>query len=59
MEGHYRKDGTYVRPHTRYLPYTASDHEDEKPDLDMSKPVAVQGYYRKDGTYVRPHTRQH
>lgn len=59
VRGYYRKDGTYVRPHTRRRPRTSARASSRQaaPQPRSSGRVHVRGYYRKDGTYVRPHTR--
>jgi len=69
VKAYYRKDGTYVRSHTRSRPINnvgsssssginnVGSYSRSKSSLDMSKPVHVKAYYRKDGTYVRSHTR--
>ncbi|MEV7730302.1 hypothetical protein AB0P15_37160 [Streptomyces sp. NPDC087917] len=59
VRGHYRKNGSYVRPHTRRnRPGSASP----RPAIprQRSTPGAtanVRGHYR-NGSYVRPHTRR-
>ncbi|MBT2469359.1 hypothetical protein J7E97_16110 [Streptomyces sp. ISL-66] len=59
VRGHYRKNGSYVRPHTRRnRPGSASP----RPAIprQRSAPGAttnVRGHYR-NGSYVRPHTRR-
>ncbi|GGN88957.1 hypothetical protein GCM10010112_72920 [Actinoplanes lobatus] len=45
VRGHYRRNGSYVRPHTRRTtPKTAGT-------------TRVRAHYRSDGTYVRSHQR--
>lgn len=65
VKGHYRKDGTYVRPHTRRTrPKSAhtipSQRTGPRPSLpqDVVLTTGVRGHYRADGTYVRPHRRR-
>lgn len=69
VRGYYRKDGTYVRPHTRgsggsssWSPSTISSIK--QPSPPPSKPdgsqdwIYVEGYFRSDGTYVPAHRRR-
>ncbi|MFF8265670.1 hypothetical protein [Streptomyces virginiae] len=65
VKGHYRKDGTYVRPHTRRTrPKSAhtipSQRGASRPALppDMVLTTGVRAHHRADGTYVRPHRRR-
>jgi hypothetical protein len=45
VRGHYRRNGSYVRPHTRRTtPRTAGT-------------TRVRAHHRSDGTYVRSHNR--
>ncbi len=55
VNGYYRSDGTYVRPHTRSNPDTSSSSSYFSGGSGGS--VQVRGYYRSNGTYVRSHTR--
>ncbi len=71
VKGYYRKNGTYVAPHTRSAPSSKSSSYKSSPSYKSntnysiptysepapSDSVKVRGYYRKDGTYVRPHYR--
>ena len=60
VKGYYRKNGTYVAPHTRSAPSSKSSSYNSIPSYSYTAPsdsVKVNGYYRKDGTYVRPHYR--
>lgn len=59
VRGYYRKDGTYVKPHTRKAPsrkQVRSSTRSSKNRVSKSR-VYVRGYYRKDGTYVKHHYR--
>ncbi|MFD3699637.1 hypothetical protein ACFWUZ_26505 [Streptomyces sp. NPDC058646] len=65
VKGHFRKDGTYVRPHTRRSrPKSAHtippQRGSSRPPLpqDVVPTTGVRGHYRADGTYVRPHRRR-
>lgn len=73
VKGYYRKNGTYVAPHTRtrpnstvtdnysYMGNTASSSiNDTSPSTNTgheSSDVWVEGYYRSDGTYVKGYYR--
>lgn len=68
VRGHYRSDGTYVRPHYRRTrPATARTASARSPRRvnavrPQSTPAVpmtrVRSYYRADGTYVRSHHRR-
>lgn len=47
VRGHFRKDGTFVKPHVRRAPGA------KKP-----KTVVVRGHFRANGTFVKPHVRR-
>lgn len=57
VKGYYRKDGTYVAPHERRLPGTASSTYDPPASTSNGGRTQVKGYYRKDGTWVAPYSR--
>ncbi|MEU9088556.1 hypothetical protein, partial [Streptomyces sp. NPDC048357] len=65
VKGHYRKDGTYVRPHTRQtrprsahtIPTQRGASRPGSPQ-DVVLTTGVRGHYRADGTYVRRHRRR-
>ena len=62
VKGYFRSDGTYVQPHTRAAPGTASKSSQPSVSSAASKTsssgnVEVAGYTRKDGRHVAPHTR--
>lgn len=65
VKGHYRKDGTYVRPHTRRTRTKSaravpSQRGASRPPLPpgVVPTTGVRGHHRADGTYVRPHRRR-
>ena len=47
VRGHFRKDGTFVKPHVR-----------KAPGAKKPKTVVVRGHFRANGTYVKPHVRR-
>ncbi|MFE9413990.1 hypothetical protein ACFYN0_35195 [Streptomyces sp. NPDC006704] len=59
VRGHYRKNGSYVRPHTRR---TKGPCASPRAVVPRPRPAGattnVRGHYRKNGSYVRPHTRR-
>ncbi len=62
--GHYRKDGSYVRPHTRRSrPASGRIPSPRRAPEAQALPetvrtIRVRGHYRADGSYVRAHHRQ-
>ncbi|MFF2655287.1 hypothetical protein [Streptomyces sp. NPDC058045] len=72
VRGHYRRDGSYVRPHTRRPRGSAANRlasPAPAPALRTTVPrpraatagaatTHVRGHYRRDGSYVRPHVRR-
>lgn len=56
VKGYYRKDGTYVRPHTRSSPKTGPSYKSDP--NHPAKTVHVSSYTRKDGTVVRAYKRR-
>lgn len=69
VRGHYRKDGTYVRPHTRRTKGASAQPRVQsavppavRPSVPYPRPenatTSVRAHYRKDGTYVRRHRRR-
>ncbi|MEW2417521.1 hypothetical protein AB0953_27900 [Streptomyces sp. NPDC046866] len=58
VRGHYRKNGSYVRPHTRR---TKPGSGSRRPAVPQPRPAGattnVRGHYR-NGSYVRPHQRR-
>lgn len=60
VRGYYRKDGTYVRSHTRSAPTNSSSGTQgtsSSSSTGRPKTVHVREYYRKNGTRVRSHMR--
>lgn len=60
VKGYYRKDGTYVRSHTRSAPTRSSSGSQgtsSSSSTGRPKTVHVKEYYRKNGTRVRSHMR--
>ncbi|MFE6780572.1 hypothetical protein [Streptomyces sp. NPDC057702] len=58
VRGHYRRDGSYVRPHYRRSRRSTAGRVPTRPRA--APPVAtthVRGHYR-DGSYVRAHERR-
>lgn len=58
VRGHYRKNGSYVRPHTRRTrPGTGSAAPRPAAPRPAGVTTNVRGHYR-NGSYVRPHRRR-
>ncbi|MEU9031403.1 hypothetical protein AB0D46_28590 [Streptomyces sp. NPDC048383] len=64
VRGHYRKNGSYVRPHTRRVkgPSTSAREAVRRTTVPRPRPdpgatTHVRGHYR-NGHYVRPHRRR-
>ncbi len=64
VRGHYRKDGSYVRPHTRRsrpasgrIPSPRRSPEAQALP-ETVRTTRVRGHYRANGSYVRAHHRQ-
>ncbi|WP_411078251.1 hypothetical protein [Streptomyces sp. cmx-10-25] len=64
VRGHYRKDGSYVRPHTRRSrPASGRIPSPRRAPEAQALPetvrtTRVRGHYRANGSYVRAHHRQ-
>ena len=57
VRGYYRKDGTYVKPHTRKAPSRTKSRSSTSGNRVNPNKTWVRGYYRKDGTWVKGHYR--
>ncbi|GAA0452561.1 hypothetical protein [Streptomyces olivaceiscleroticus] len=69
VRGHYRRDGSYVRPHYRRPRARSAGATYSRPArigaaVPRSRPAPagpttrVRGHYRSNGSYVRPHQRR-
>ena len=56
VRGHYRSNGSYVRPHTRRTRKSTTTRVTQQTSTGYS--THVRGHYRSNGSYVRPHTRR-
>ena len=57
VKGYYRKDGTYVKSHTRRAPSRSRARSSYSRNRVNPNKTWVRGYYRKDGTWVKGHYR--